>query len=488
MKPFRRTAAARASIPSIILTSLACSGAAAIAAEDPPNIVLVLADDLGWGDPHCYNSDSRIPTPSMDRLAAEGMRFTDAHSPSGVCTPTRYGLLTGRYAWRTRLQRGTLVGDSKSLIEPGRMTVASFLRQRSYATAGFGKWHLGLGDAEPVDYSKPLRPGPLDCGFERYFGIPASLDMPPYLFFEDDRAVEPPTGRIGASEMRRNGGGGFWRAGGIAPGFTHEGCLPAIVSRAEEFLRRQESGKPFFLYFPLTAPHTPWMPAKEFRKKSGADWYGDFVVQVDDALGRVLRALEEKKLSENTLVIFTSDNGAHWLSEDIEKHRHRANGPWRGQKGDIWEGGHRVPFIVRWPGHVKAGATSDALACLTDVFATVAEIFGGDLPRDAGEDSQSFLPVLLGKSPPSREAIVHHSGNGGFAVRDGPWKLCLTLGSRGFSDPKDPKPEPGGPKGQLYHLGDDPGETRNLYLKQPAEVARLEALLEKYRSDGRSRP
>jgi len=473
---------------SIVLAGIAALGCAAFAAERPPNIVLVVGDDLGWGDPRCYNPDSRIPTPSMDRLSSEGMRFTDAHAPSALCTPTRYGLLTGRYAWRTRLQRGTLVGDSRALIEPGRTTVASFLRGRGYATAGVGKWHLGLGDVEPADYTKPLRPGPLDCGFDRFFGIPASLDMAPYLFFEGDRAVEPPTGRIGASEMRRKGGGGFWRAGGIAPGFTHEGCLPALVAWAEEFLRRQEPAKPFFLYFPLTAPHTPWMPLKGFRGKSGADWYGDFVAQVDDALGRVLRVLEEKKLSENTLVLFMSDNGAHWLPEDIEKHRHRANGPWRGQKGDIWEGGHRVPLIVRWPGCVKAGSTSEALVCLTDLMATVAEIVGGDLPRDAAEDSSSFLPVLLGKGPAPRRGMVLHSGDGGFAIRDGPWKLCLTLGSRGFSNPKDPKPVPGGPKGQLYHLGDDPSETRNLYLEKPAEVARLEAILEKARSEGRTRP
>jgi arylsulfatase A-like enzyme len=459
------------------------------AAEHNPNIVVVLADDLGYGDPGCYNKDSRIPTPNIDRLAAQGMRFTDAHTPSSVCTPTRYGLLTGRYCWRTSLKRGVLQGYSPLLIDPGRMTVASLLKQNGYRTAGIGKWHLGLGNDKQTDYSKPLRPGPNSVGFDYFFGIPASLDMPPYVYVENEGVTAAPTARIGDSEMRRKGGNGFWRGGAIAPGFTHEGVLPKLTEKATEFIGRQKPKQPFFLYLALNAPHTPWMPTKEFRGKSLVDYYGDFVMQVDATLGSVMKALDERKLADDTLLIFTSDNGAHWLPEDIEKWKHRANGTLRGQKADIWEGGHRVPFIARWPGKIKTGVASAQLVCLTDLLATSAAAIGAKLPADAGEDSFSLLPVLRGEKADTllREAIVHHSGDGTFAIRQGPWKLALALGSHGFSIPRDIKPKPGEAKGQLYHLGNDPEEKDNLWLKQPEVVNRLTKLLEKYQADGRSR-
>ncbi len=455
--------------------------------EAPPNIVFILADDLGYGDLRCYNKDSKIPTPNYDRIAAEGMRFTDVHTPSSVCTPTRYGVLTGRYAWRTKLTRGVLQGYSPLLLEPGRMTVASLLRKRGYATGAVGKWHLGLGDAAQTDYAKPLRPGPLSVGFDSFFGIPASLDMPPYVFVENEGVTAPPSEQIGDSKMRRHGGGGYWRGGAIAPGFTHEGVLPRLTEKAEEFIRRQTPAKPFFLYFPLTGPHTPWMPTSEFRGKSGADWYGDFAVQVDATVGRVMKALDEKGLAANTLLIVTSDNGAHWLPEDIEKHGHRSNGALRGQKSDAWEGGHRVPFLVRWPGRVKPGATSDALVCLTDFIATAADVTGEKLPADAGEDSISFLPALRGGKS-ARDAIVHHSGSGLFAIRQGTWKLITGLGSGGFTPPQRAEPRPDGPAGQLYDLATDPAEASNLWLKETKTVERLTALLERTRAEGRSRP
>jgi arylsulfatase A-like enzyme len=454
--------------------------------------VLILADDLGSGDLGCYNKESKIPTPHLDRLAAQGMRFTDAHSPSSLCTPTRYGLLTGRYCWRTPLKRGVLQGYSPYLIEPGRMTLASLLKEHGYATAVIGKWHLGLGSEARTDYSKPLVPGPATAGFDYFFGIPASLDMEPYVYVENDRVLAPPTGHIAASAMRRNGGGGFWRAGAIAPGFRHIDVLPRITDKAVEFLGRQSADRPFFLYLPLTAPHTPWMPTDEFRGKSGADWYGDFVVQVDASVGRLLKTLDDARLAGNTLVLFTSDNGAHWLPSDIENFKHRANAGWRGQKADIWEGGHRVPFLARWPGTVPAGTTSDQLVCLTDVLATLADMLGQQLPADAGEDSFSFLPALKGEKPgagqPGRTAIVHHSGDGTFAIRQGPWKLALGLGSHGFSEPKVIPPRPGEAQGQLYHLGDDPAEQNNQWLQKPEIVRQLTALLEQYQSKGRSRP
>jgi arylsulfatase A len=462
------------------------------AAEKPqvPNIVLVLADDLGYGDPHCYNKDSKAPTPNLDRLATQSMRFTDAHTPCAVCTPTRYGLLTGRYCWRTSLKRGVHNGYSPLLIEPKRVTLASLLKQHGYVTAGIGKWHLGLGDAAKTDFSKPLRPGPCSVGFDWYFGIPASLDMPPYVFIENEGVTEAPSETIADSAMRRKGGGGFWRGGAIAPHFKHVDVLPTLTEKAIDFVRKQSADKPFFLYLALTAPHTPWMPTAEFRGKSKAGYYGDFVAQVDASVGRVLQALDDAKLSDNTLLIFTSDNGAHWLPQDIEKWGHRANGDLRGQKADIWEGGHRVPFMARWPGHIAAGSTSKELICLTDVLATVAAVIGAKLPDDAGEDSYNILPTMRGDKldKPIREAIVHSSGDGTLAIRQGPWKLALALGSHGFSAPRAIKPKPGEAQGQLYNLDDDPREQTNLWLEKPEIVKRLTALLEKYKREGRSRP
>lgn len=474
-----------------VFAALAASGVgAAEPARRPPNLVVVLCDDLGYGDPACYNKDSKVPTPNIDRLAAQGMRFTDAHTPSSLCTPTRYGLLTGRYCWRTSLKRGVLQGYSPLLVEPGRLTLASLLKGRGYTTAGLGKWHLGLGNAQPTDYAKPLRPGPNAVGFDYFFGIPASLDMPPYVFVENDAVTVAPSETIAASEMRRKGGNGFWRAGAIAPGFRHADVLPTLTEKAVGYLRKQSAEKPFFLYLALTAPHTPWMPTDDFRGKSGAGYYGDFVAQVDATLGRVARALDDARLADDTLLIFTSDNGAHWLPTDIAQWKHRANDDLRGQKSDIWDGGHRVPFIARWPGRVEAGTTSKELICLTDVFATAAALAGADLPADAAEDSFDLSSVLLGKKldRPVREAVVHHSGDGTFGIRQGPWKLAMALGSHGFSEPKNVKPTPGGPQGQLYNLDADPEEQHNLWLERPEIVRRLTALLEKYKADGRTRP
>jgi arylsulfatase A len=455
-----------------------------------PNVVLILADDLGYGDPGCYNRESKIPTPRLDRFAGEGLRFTDAHTPSSVCSPTRYGLLTGRYAWRTRLKSGVLNGYSSSLIEPGRLTLASLLKQHGYRTACVGKWHLGLGVDEPVDYGKPLVPGPNAAGFDGSFVLPASLDMPPYVFVENQRVTIAPSEQIAATEMRRTGANYFWRAGAIAPGFRHIDTLPTLAERAIRFVQQQTPDRPFFLYLPLTAPHTPWVPTDEFRGRTVVGYYGDFVAQVDATIGRVLDALDKQQLRDNTLVIITSDNGAPWDQRDIETWGHRANAPWRGQKADIWEGGHRVPFMVRWPGVVAPGGQSDETICLTDCLATLAAIVGHSLPTGAGEDSFNLLGVLRGEkcAGPIREATVHHSADGTFAIRQGIWKLAMKLGSHGFSDPKNVDPEPGGPTGQLYDLQSDPGESRNRWLDEPATVERLAKLLEVYQHTGHSRP
>ncbi len=478
-------------ILGLVVAACAAVGASLSAAERP-NIVYILADDLGQGDPQSYNPDSRIAMPAVDQLAAQGRIFTDAHSPSSVCTPTRYGVLTGRYCWRSRLKRGVLFGYSPSLIEPDRPTVASFLAEQGYHTAGFGKWHLGLQDQEKVDYAKPLVPGPTTVGFAYYFGIPASLDMEPYVWFENDRTVEQPTAHTPGSRRRWDGGGGFWRAGPMAPSFDFYDVLPKTAERAAEYIRQrgEKPDEPFFMYVPLSSPHTPWMPTEEFQGGTPVGWYGDFVHQTDAEVGKILAALDEAKLTDNTLVIFTSDNGSHWRPQDIEEFKHDAHNGLRGMKADIWEAGHRVPFVARWPGKIPPGTQDNELTTLTDLFATVAAILDKPLPEHAAEDSVSMLPALLGqpRDKPLREAAVHHSLNGTFAIRQGDWKLIEALGSGGFTAPRVVQPQPDGPQGQLYNLADDPAETKNLWSERPEIVARLSKLLETYRQQGHSRP
>jgi arylsulfatase A-like enzyme len=456
----------------------------------PPNIVVVLADDLGYGDPGCYNKDSRIPTPHMDKLAKQGMRFTDAHTPASVCTPTRYGILTGRYPWRSALKKGVLQGYDPMLIEPGRLTLAALLRAAKYRTGIIGKWHLGLGKQKKADFTKPLTPGPNDVGFDYFFGISASLDMPPYVYLENDKVTQAATGMIEASEQLRKGGKGFWRAGEIAPDFKHAEVLDKITDKVVAWIGQQTREQPFFLYFALTAPHMPWLPAKEYVGKSQAGPYGDFVVHVDDVLGRVVKALDDHKLADDTLLIFTSDNGAYWIPGDIERWVHRANGELRGQKADIWEGGHRVPFIARWPGKVAAGSVTREVICLTDLVATAAALAGQKLPVDGGEDSFDIGPVLRGEKlkGPVREATVHQASDGTLAIRQGPWRLALALGSHGFSAPKEVKPKEGEPPGELINLKEDIQERKNHWQQEPEVVRRLTALLERYQKEGRSRP
>lgn len=459
--------------------------AAAQFSRSKPNIVVILADDLGTGDVSCYNREARTRTRAIDGLAQQGMRFTDAHSPSAVCTPTRYGLLTGRYCWRSRLKSGVLNGYSPNLIEDKRPTIASMLKQAGYRTGGFGKWHLGLGTAEKTDYSKPFSPSPLDHGFDEFYGIPASLDMPPYLFFDGNKAVEQPS-----ESIETNGApprGAYWRGGPIAPNFQMKEVVPTFTAYAEEFIRdAKEDKRPYFAYIPLPAPHTPWVPQDKYEGKSQAGLYGDFVEELDDCIGKILAAIDDSGTAKNTLVILTSDNGAPWSEPDIEASGgHRANAGLRGQKADIYEAGHRVPFIVRWPQKVRELQSNPTPICLVDIFATALDVAGVKAPKDiGGEDSYTLMPALQGKVGYTavRPHIVHHSADGLFAIRQNEWKLTLGLGSGGFTQPKKIEPKDGQPNATLYNLARDPQEKYDVYAKEPAKVAELMALLDKIKA------
>jgi arylsulfatase A-like enzyme len=467
---------------TLALAALVLIGAAPAATK--PNIVVILADDLGIGDLTCYNADSKIATPAMNRFATEGMRFTDVHTPSSVCTPTRYALLTGRYAWRSRLKKGVLFGFDPALIEEGRPTIASHLQSKGYRTGGFGKWHLGFGTAPKIDYAKPLEPGPLTIGFDEYQGIPASLDMEPYVWVKDRGVEAAPSETIPGSKHQRQGGNGFYRGGPAAPGYKHAEILPRVTQVAVEFIGRQSKDAPFFAYIPLPSPHDPWVPNNEYTGTSMVGAYGDYVMETDAAVGRILEALEKTGLAKETLVVVTSDNGSHWPEADIAKWNHRANGPWRGQKADIHEAGHRVPFLVRWPGTVAPGATCDATACLVDLFATVCDLSGDKPPENGAEDSFSLLGALKGGAL-QRAPVIHHSSNGMFALRDGALKFIEGQGSGGFTKVPVTAADP---PGQLYDLAADPAETKNLYSAKPDEVARLSKLLNDARDRGRTRP
>ncbi len=473
---------------------------------------------MGFGDLACQNSESKIPTPNLDRLAGQGMRFTDAHSPSAVCTPTRYSMLTGDYCWRSQLKSSVLWPWDKPLIDADQLTLGGMLQDQGYATACIGKWHLGwewpttdgsyVNDLIPmgeynakvrdpfgakVDFTKPIKGGPTTRGFDYYFGD----DVPnfaPYCFIENDRTVGIP------SEEKPEGM--FGTNGPMMEGWQLEEVMPAITKRAVEYIEAPEDaapfGKsaeaPFFLYVPLTAPHTPIAPTAEFIGKSGAHRYGDFVAEVDWTVGQIMDALDRTGQADNTLVIFTSDNGSPGRSGEnmagptnsVRDYGHNPSHQFRGIKADIWEGGHRVPFIVRWPGQVRAGEVSHETICHVDLMATVAAITDVDLPDDAAVDSFDLTPVFTGDdlNRPVRDAVVHHSINGTFAIRRGKWKLILGRGSGGWSDNGEQDER----SGQLYDLEADPAERHNLYESNPEHVAELEVLLRKYQREGRSAP
>lgn len=479
------------------------------AASDPPNIVFVLADDLGYGDLSCYGA-TKVATPNIDRLAAEGMRFTDAHSPHSVCTPTRYGLLTGRYAWRAWARSRCVWSDDPLLIDTERLTLASLLESAGYTTACVGKWHLGFGaPGEPgwqqrlgPDYNRALNPGPLEVGFDYFFGIP-HVGQYPHIFIENHQVVGlRPDSPLQLVLDERTVNRSSYRqrldltprhtfTGGEGTSYKHEDLAVALTDKAVAWLEAKPK-EPFFLYFAQRNVHAPLRPNPRFQGQSAIGVYGDFILELDWAAGRILDTLESTGYAGNTLVVFSSDNGAvqmgHRPAEIVDYSGHKANGPLRGQKTEVYEGGHRVPLLARWPGKVEAGATSDQLVALTDMLATAAELLNRSLPDNAGEDSFSFLPALLGRAPAGevRDTIVHDSNRGQFAIRQGPWKLLLCQGGGGIGwEPVGYDPLK--PRGQLYNLERDPGEANNLYVSQRERVGELTALLEQIQMSGRSR-
>ena len=472
---------------------------------EKPNIVYILADDLGYGDVQCLNPErGKIATPHMDKVAAEGMTFTDAHTTSSVCTPTRYSILTGRYNWRSKLQIHVLDGYGLPLIPTNRVTVPSFLKDNGYLTAMIGKWHIGLNlpttdgkvakpagglkakkgkgafppaELSNIDWSGTIEGGPVDLVFDSWFGITASLDFPPYVWIRDKKWVG-----IG------NHAKAFNRPGPASEDFEAIDVLDRLAAESVEFIKEHEGEKPFFVYIPLPSPHTPIVPTSKWQGKSGIGSYGDFVMQTDDLIGQVVQALDDKGISENTIVIVTSDNGCSKAAnfKNLESHGHFASAQYRGSKADIWEGGHRVPFLVKWPKIIKAGSISNTLTCQTDLLATCAALVNKQLPKNAGEDSENILPLFKGEETQfNRKGIIHHSVSGHFAYREGNYKLILSRGSGGWSAPNEKFAKKANkPIAQLYDLHADPGEQNNLYEEKPEIADKLLAQLTTYVNAG----
>ncbi|VGO20794.1 sulfatase family protein [Pontiella sulfatireligans] len=484
-----------------ILSTIAASAVMSVAdghreakpPEGRPNIIFILADDMGVGDVSGLNAQAKLATPHLDAMIRGGMKFTDAHTSSAVCTPTRYGLLTGRYNWRSELKGMVVNGYGKAVIAPDRSIVADILKSKGYKTAMIGKWHLGLNwktkDGSPItdwtppkmddkiDFTQPFTGGPLDCGFDTYYGINASLDFPPYTFLNGDRVTVVPTELRPRQGRKKNDTLQLMMRGGLqVPGFRPEKVLQHFSEKAVAYIEAQQEGVPFFLYLPLNSPHTPVVPREEFKGTSQCGIYGDFVQEADWTVGQIVMALEKTGLLENTLLIFSADNGASRVSFSLEKEEqfdHHPSGIYRGRKGDLHEGGHRVPFIVQWPAAITPGTACDVPCNLNDFYATCAELVGKPLADTEAEDSFSMVPLLKGRSGGySRTSMVHHDYSGQFGFRDGPWKLKYNRGGNY----------------ELHDLSADPAEKKNLYKTHPERVELMAKMLTKIVEDGRSTP
>lgn len=474
----------------------------------PPNIIYVLADDMGYGDVGKLNPNSKIKTPHLDQLASEGLIFTDAHTSSSVCTPTRYGILTGRYNWRSKLKQSVLTGKSKALIPASRTTVASMLKNQGYHTAFIGKWHLGWDwglkspvdssgvgwnktDFDNIDFTQRVTNTPNDLGFEYAYGHSGSLDMAPYVYVENGQITAMPD-----TVTVNTGKYSWWREGPTGSDFDHDDVTPNFFRRANAYVSEQaQSESPFFLYLALPSPHTPILPTEEWEGKSGLNPYADFVMMVDDHFGKLIAAVKEAGIEDNTLIIFNTDNGCSPAAgiTELEAMGHFPSYIYRGHKADIFEGGHRVPFIMKWPAKIEQNTRTDRPVCTTDLMATLADITGYSLQDTEGEDSFSMLPLMDPKSEKQhqRPDMIHHSINGNFAIRKENWKLIMTAGSGGWSFPRpnrDQEALDSLPPIQLYDLVADPGETTNLQDNKPEVVVQLTSLLSRYILEGRSTP
>ncbi len=465
--------------------------------EDLPNVIVVLADDLGIGDVSPTNPDCKIKTPNLQRMADEGLTFTDAHTPSSVCTPTRYGLLTGRYNWRSRLARSVLSGTSDHLIPAERPTVGHLLQSAGYHTAMIGKWHLGWDwhkvKKGEIDFTKPIKNGPDINGFDSYYAHCGSLDMPPYVWVDTGNVTAQPDRAEGVT--KNEDPYGWYRKGPIGSDFKIDEVLPHLFGKSVQHIESRsepaKSGKPFFLYLALPAPHTPIVPVPPFKDASGINPYADFVMQVDHHMGELFDAIKKAGIDDNTLVVFTSDNGCSPQGnfEVLAEHGHDPNAGYRGHKADIYEGGHRVPMVVRWPDRIRGGRSTNAISCLTDIYPTLQQIVGQPREATGGEDGYSLTRVFDGEDATGRETLISHSIGGSFSIRRGAWKLCLCAGSGGWSDPREPVAKKQGlPAMQLYNLDADKAEQTNLVDKHPEQVEALLALLEKEVSQGRCTP
>ncbi|MCH9654317.1 MAG: arylsulfatase [Planctomycetes bacterium] len=480
-----------------------------------PNVVIILTDDMGYGDAAALNRDSRIPTPNLDRLAKESLTFTDAHAAGSYCVPSRYGLLTGRYMWRTRLgSGGNLANLAGTLIEPGRKTVANLLKDAGYQTALVGKWHQGIDwklhdesarenirvnrnyqDFGNIDFASPALKGPNDFGFDYSFGTAGSAEMNPAAFIENNRTTIIPN--LSSLEAKKKNGEWYGRDDNIiAEGYTMDRLVPTLSNKACEFVEtatRTHPDQPFFLYYAMTTPHNPIVPNKEFVGTSRAGTYGDFVVELDHHVGRLLRKLTELGIEKNTLVIFTSDNGpvnrtkgysTKWVRGDTAIYGHDSTGPFEGWKGGLLEGGHRVPFFVRWPETIKPGARCSTTIVFNDVLPTLAEMLKINLDHNTAEDGQSFYKALTGTARPEsfHEAIVHNHSNGTFSIRKGAFKLTVNGPKTNTQVLDDAFPV----SFVLYDLGKDIKETTNVSRNHPEKVKKMHALLKKYVREGRS--
>ena len=471
-----------------------------------PNIVIIYTDDQGYGDVSALNSEAKFKTPNMDRLVNEGLTFTDGHSSDAVCTPSRYSLLTGRYSWRTRLKQNVVHADGPCLIEKDRMTIASLLGDNGYNTAMIGKWHLQMefvGDRKKGgrDWSKPFTDGPIEKGFDYFFGIPASMNYGILTYLENDRVLDPPTlytkkkMDVTPRTYRMTPPYQEEEARGyveVAPSFNDELVLETLANKAVEYIgtaaKEAKDGKPFFLYLPLTSPHLPHCTHPDFQGKSNCGNYGDFMQETDYRVGQVLDALKANGLEENTLVIFSSDNGAETnYAYQRDTYQHYSCMNFKGGKRDIYEGGHRVPFLMRWPKVIKAGTAVNEPVCQTDYLATIAEIVGAEIPDNAAEDSYSLYSKM--KDPKAENLdrnVINHSFFGNFAIREGKWKLNMLRGSGGSLKPVMIEPKAGEALYELYDLENDPGETTNLYFEHPEVVNRLKEKITAIIQNGRS--